>query len=424
MKIKDNLKDFIANLSKQHSPFKRENDNQKYQAKYIQIFNLIIDCLPDVESSVQINHKIFKKIYRNYKDILNDLYKDSIIYFYTSETGSLIHGNKGFSKQDKGNYNNSFSAFYKLDKDLINQLKSSEQTFHHNSRISNIDTIQNNKEIDNNNIIIDNNIIEIEYYIINEMRAKMTEKKENILTVNKWYDYLTDREGNKIMEELPHYGQYTDGRIYSKFHAMKREVRNDLRLCGSKIIQVFDISHCFPTLIGVLINGTLDKEDVAAYRHYIMNNDIYIDALVEAGLPITEENRDKIKPYFNKFILSTIKDNKKNMKWADQKNDPELFTGVVKFFQNRFPKVFDFIWNYKTEDRMILNKKKKYVKKKVKILAHHLQIIEKKIIEALCSMIKDIPYITLHDAIYIAEDKLENIKHIDFQKAFRNIINF
>ena len=64
------------------------------------------------------------------------------------------------------------------------------------------------------------------------------------------------------------------------------------------------------------------------------------------------------------------------------------------------------------------------MKKKVKILAHHLQIIEKKIIEALCSMIKDIPYITLHDAIYVAEDKLEYIEHIDFEKAFRHIINF
>lgn len=35
MEIKDTLKGFIADLSKQHSPFKRENDNQKYQAKYV-----------------------------------------------------------------------------------------------------------------------------------------------------------------------------------------------------------------------------------------------------------------------------------------------------------------------------------------------------------------------------------------------------
>lgn len=416
MEIKDTLKGFIADLSKQHSPFKRENDNQKYQAKYVQIFNLITDSLPELESSVQINHKIFKKVYRNYKDILNDLYKDSIIYFYTSETGSFIHGNRGFSKQDKGNYSSSFSAFYKLDTDLIIQYKT-DSIFHHNSRISNIDRIQNKKEITDRNK-------EIQTNIINEMRTNLTVEEENILTENKWYDYLTDIEGNKLMEELPHYGQYTDGRIYSKFHAMKREARKNIRLCGSKITQVFDISHCFPTLIGVLIAGTLDKEVVAAYRYYIMNNDIYSDALVEAGIPVTRENRDKIKPYFNKFILSTIKDNKKNMKWEDQKNDPELFTGVVKFFQNRFPEVFDFIWNYKTEDRIVLNKKKKYVKKKVKILAHHLQIIEKKIIEALCSLIKDIPYITLHDAIYVAEDKLGYIEHIDFEKAFRHIINF
>lgn len=101
---------------------------------------MITDSLPDLESSVQIHRDRFKKVYRNYKDILNDLYKDSIIYFYTSETGSLIHGNRGFSKQDKGNYSSSFSAFYKLDTDLIIQYKT-DSIFHHNSRISNIDRI-------------------------------------------------------------------------------------------------------------------------------------------------------------------------------------------------------------------------------------------------------------------------------------------
>lgn len=57
-----------------------------------------------------------------------------------------------------------------------------------------------------------------------------------LFTENKWYEYLTDTEGKKIMEELPHYGQYTDGRIYSKFHSLKRDARKNLRLCGSKIM--------------------------------------------------------------------------------------------------------------------------------------------------------------------------------------------
>ena len=140
MEIKDSLHDFIFDLSKQHAPFKRENDNQKYQSKYVQIFNLIVDKLNYLEDSVQIHKSNFQKIYRNYKAVLKDLYEDSVIYFCTSKNGSLIHGNKGFSKKDKGNYSGTFTAFYKLNTELIIQYKT-QTSFQLNKKKSNINLI-------------------------------------------------------------------------------------------------------------------------------------------------------------------------------------------------------------------------------------------------------------------------------------------
>ncbi|PVY44253.1 hypothetical protein [Victivallis vadensis] len=313
MIINEQLKQFVVELSKQHSPFKRQNDNQKYQSKYVEIFELIFSKLSDLESSVQIHRDNFQDTYRNYKDVLNDLYNDCLIYFYTSKSGSLIHGNQGFSDKNKGDYSKSFSSFYKLDSITIEQYKT-------------------------NNYIKTNRIKQykkkLKQYIkqINVTPNFSAEEKHH--TENKWYNHLTNSEGKQVMEELPHYGQYTDGRIYSKFHTMKREIRKTLKLCGSSITEVFDISHCYPTLIGVLIEGHLKDETVESYRKYIMENDIYTDALKETNLPITKENRDRIKPYFNKFILSTIRDNKRNLKWEDENNDPILFSGVVNFFRN------------------------------------------------------------------------------------------
>lgn len=397
MIINDELKNFVVECSKQHSPFKRENDNKKYQEKYIEIFELIYSKLPDLNSSIHLECKLFKKCYRKYKEVLFDLYNDEMIFFCTSSSGSLIHGNVGFSSEFKGDYSQSFSSFYKIDKCLIDKIINNNYNY-----TNKLNKIKLNKQITNK-----------------FKQIKCTPSYTKLQTENNWYEYLTDTEGNKIMEELPHFGQYTDGRIYSKFHTMKRDIRKNLKLCGSKIKEVFDISHCYPTLIGVLIGGHLDEDIVNSYRKYIMNNDIYLDALDEAGLPKTKENRNKIKPYFNKFILSTIKDNKRNLKWEDKTNDPIIFSAVVNFFKNKFPEVFDFIWNYETEVKKIDGKCKR-----VKAIAHHLQIIEKFIVESLTSLLGDIPYITLHDAIYIGEDTEKYILHINFEKEFRKILNF
>lgn len=212
-------------------------------------------------------------------------------------------------------------------------------------------------------------------------------------------------------------GEYEDGRIYSKFHTLKRILRENLKLCGEKITEVFDISHCYPTLLAVLIGGRLEEKVVKHYRNYIMKNDIYSDALDEAGLEKTKENRNKIKPYFNKFILSTKKDIKRNLKWEDENNDPRIFAGVVKFFKNRFPEIFEFILNFETTTKIVNGKKKI-----VKILAHELQKIEKIIIDKLTSKL-EVPYLTLHDAIYLKESDAENIK-INFEEEFRKILKF
>ena len=398
----EKLFDFVKECAKDHSPFKRECDNKKYQEKYFQIFELIYNKLPNINSSIQISVNDFQDSYRNYKQVLIDLYNDSLIYTCFSSDKSLIHGNKGFSSRYKGEYKNTFSCFYKLNDTLIAQINTGIYTKKYRNKTIKL----NNKK---NKITKNNN----EYKQIN-----FTPSENRKQTENKWYNYLTYENGEKFMEDLPHYGEYEDGRIYSKFHTLKRILRNDLKLCGEKITEVFDISHCYPTLLAVLIGGRLEEKVVKHYRNYIMKNDIYLDALDEAGIEKTKENRNKIKPYFNKFILSTKKDIKRNLKWEDENNDPRIFAAVVKFFKNRFPEIFDFIINYETTTKIVNGKKKKTIK----TLAHDLQKIEKIIIDELTSKL-EVPYLTLHDAIYLKESDVKNIK-INFEEEFRKILKF
>ena len=337
--LNSKLEEYVISLAKTHSPFKRDKDNQHYQDKYVEIFQCIFGKLTNIDDSVSISQPVLQDIYRNYKQVLFDLYNDSLIYFCLSKGKSLIHGNIGFSKEFKGEYNkSSFKCFYKLDNSLIQQLKdfnSSTDSFNNilvHKKLLNYSTLfkQNKKQYrtnrtDNKQMNITPN--EQQKFIIKlEKEVKMTE--------NKWYLELTDKRGNKVMDKLPHYGEYEDGRIYSRFHSMKRMLREELLLCGKPIKEVFDISHCFSTLLGILIKTKLSNDKVKEYFTYIMNNDIYTDALKAANIEVTKENRNAIKPYFNKFILSTIKDNKRNMKWRDKTNDPEIFSAVVNFFKN------------------------------------------------------------------------------------------
>lgn len=181
----EKLFDFVKECAKDHSPFKRECDNKKYQEKYFQIFELIYSKLPDITSSVQIHRDNFQDTYRNYKQVLIDLYNDSLIYTCLSSNKSLIHGNKGFSSKYKGEYKNTFSCFYKLNDTLIAQINSGLYIKQYRNKLIKL----NNKT----NKITKNNK---EYKQIN-VTPKFSE--------NKWYNYLTYENGDKFMEELPHY---------------------------------------------------------------------------------------------------------------------------------------------------------------------------------------------------------------------------
>lgn len=407
------LKQFILQCAKTHSPFVRKTDNQYYQKKYFEIFKFIFNAVPDLDSSVNIEHEAFEKIYRNYKQVLIDLYNDHLIYFMMNKT--LIHGNKMMAKFIEKSCGH-FTAFYRIDSLFSEQIKVNCFT---------VDIRTNNKY--KNKL---NNKFNTVYKEINDT-PNFTTASESIIkvekitnpsisTTNESYNLLKIN-GEQLLKDLPHFGRYTDGRIYSMFHTLPREIREVITLGDRGYIkEVFDISHCYPTLIGILIKGVLDDEIVTAYQTYIMNNDIYSDTLRFAGIEVTKENRNRIKPYFNKFILSTIKDNKRNLKWRSKDNDPVLFNAVINYVQAKFPEVFNFIWNFNTTTIKTDNKTKT-----VKTIAHELQREEKKIVDNLVQLIpNNIPYVTLHDAIYIGENDLEAVSDINFEDQFRKAINF
>lgn len=60
--------------------------------------------------------------------------------------------------------------------------------------------------------------------------VEIEEVKEKVYTDNEWYGAMT-LNGEQLMKELPHYGQYNDGRIYSTWHSLSKEVRKEVKLC-------------------------------------------------------------------------------------------------------------------------------------------------------------------------------------------------
>lgn len=409
----ENLRNFIQQKAKDHVPFKRKIDNDLYQRKYFEIFEYILNHVPNLDESINVPVGVFKSIYRNYKQVLIDLYNDGLIFFKMSKSGSeLIHGSKMFARNKDGQCEGHFSCFYRVDSGFVDYIRSdSFQLFSGILDISRYTQIY----LDTYQMKSDDIGCIVNKYIAHQISGKVTKSG------NEFYSLLTIN-GKNLLEENPHFGKYTDGRIYSKFHSLHRDIRKKIQIGDRGYIkEVFDISHCYPTLIGKLIEGHLKDETISAYRKYIMNHDIYSDTLEHAGMIINKENRNRIKPYFNKFILSTIKDNKRNMKWNDSTNDPVLFNAVVSFIKDEFPEIFEFIWNFETT----VVKDEKGRSKRIKMIAHELQKVEKNIVDELTKLIPaGIPFVTLHDAIYIGEKDIENVNHIDFEKEFRKVLNF
>lgn len=409
----EKLREFIHQKAANHVPFKRKIDNDLYQRKYFDIFEYIFNHVPSLDESIHIPVGVFKSIYRNYKQVLIDLYNDGLIFFMMSKSGSeLIHGNKRWAKNKDVQCDGSFSCFYRLDQGFVEYVRSDSFEL-----IGNVLDISRYEQI-----YLDKHVIEFDGIGWNLNKYIAHQNSETVTkSSNEFYSLLTIN-GKKLLEENPHFGKYTDGRIYSKFHSLHRDIRKKIQIGDRGYIkEVFDISHCYPTLIGKLIEGHLKDDVVSAYRKYIMNHDIYSDTLEHSGMEINKENRNRIKPYFNKFILSTIKDNKRNMKWNDSTNDPVLFNAVVTFIKDEFPEIFEFIWNFETT----VVKDDKGRSKRIKKIAHELQKVEKNIVDELTKLIPaGIPFVTLHDAIYIGEKDIENVNHIDFEKEFRKVLNF
>lgn len=119
----DNLRKFLEDRALNHFPFKRECDNELYQQKYVEIFEYILNKVPGLDESVNISATEFKKIYRNYKQVLIDLYNDKLIFFRMSKSKKeLLHGNKRWAKSHDDKGEGSFVGFYRVDSGFVSSI--------------------------------------------------------------------------------------------------------------------------------------------------------------------------------------------------------------------------------------------------------------------------------------------------------------
>lgn len=449
------LFNFVKQASLTHTPYQSKIKNKNYQIKYIKLFEFIFSKLKNIDSRSPISSKELKKIGKGqYRKIIVDLHNDNLI-FYPMVNNQITHGNLMFSKYQKtvgtliGNYclsinlinqikNNqyklyirpkyngvpyTFGAFIDLNQMYLNNIK---QILNNNQKqvpvqtpsvkqlLNQLKNASNNKDIKQSRKILSK--------FRKEVSTALLKEETKIYTENTNYLNLT-LDGKPLLNELPHYGKYLDGRIYSKFHCISKNLRKKLKFNNDQLFEFGDVSHAYPTFIGKLIENKLPQNKVKEYQHYIKNNDIYTDTLKFGQLTITKETRNSIKPYFNKYINSTIKDNILNSKLTRTNNNPQLLKLVINFMKQKFPEIHNFIWNYQTSISKYYDiKKLKWKIKTNKNIAHDLQKIEKQIISKITSKL-NIPFITLHDGIYIEKQKQQFI-NFEFKKQLDLLLNF
>jgi hypothetical protein len=197
-------------------------------------------------------------------------------------------------------------------------------------------------------------------------------KNSGNIEVNKYYKNIHSIESIKNKSLFFKFDEY--GRFHTNFTILKKEIRQKYLKINNEEINEIDIGNSQPLFLSILIKNELSEND-PDISNYIW--------LVKQGL-------------FYEYIISKFS--------SLTRKDAKLLTYKVlfghnginstdnKIFESLFPKVYNFIIDYKS------------INEDYKSLSHVLQKMESdfiygKVVKEIYAKIKNINLITIHDSI-------------------------
>lgn len=240
------------------------------------------------------------------------------------------------------------------------------------------------------------------------LNGKDTEKKLKLIKLLNCYKSLNSH----IFKSSESYG-----RIYMPFQYVQSDFRKCIRIGhNEKIIEVFDIHCCFVFLTAKLFYSLYDSDEILNECKKIIelcDDDIYKEILDYNKILYSEENRKRIKSNVMRWLFSNRKD-----RYISIKTNNDIFL-IDDFFKHNFPNFYRNVVFYKETNFFKENENGKIIKETKSELSYKCFEMESKImfdnvLPFLHKKYKEIPFISLHDAIYIPErfkHQIENIKN-------------
>ena len=348
---------------------------------------------------VQIPSSMLKCLARDYDRVIKILEEENLIkenrHGRDKKTG-IVRGNSFAIVEELGTWGKSSDYFIKLSEKGIKEFSSFILSLNPYNNVNyNINGITEKRESINRTATFLHN--ELSDSQLNDILQAGFEER---------YRYLeyTNSRGQRY-QQVPARHETDDSRYYHWLHNMHAIYRNRVYFNGSPLVENFDVTACFYTLIARLMMdlGSISEQEMQRYCDLVRNGDIYNSIKDWAGktygIPWT---RDQVKEQLQSWR------NTKSTRMEAQKKRDTLFFQICEWWKANYPEIGNAIINYPTYK----NKENCKVKK---LQVDCCKLETKYISGAVCSELGDkygVIAFTVHDAVYVTEkdkEKLDNM---------------
>ena len=348
---------------------------------------------------VQIPSSMLKYLAKDYDKLIRILEEENLVrenkHGRDKKTG-IVRGNAFALVEGTGSWGKSSDYFIKLSEKGIKEFNSFILSFNpYKNNNYNINGIAEKREsINRTATFLHNKLSDSQLNAI--LQADFEERY-------RYLEYTNSR--GQMYKQVPARHETDDSRYYHWLHNMHAIYRNRVYFNGSPLVENFDVTACFYTLIARLMmdRGTISEQEMQRYCNLVKNDDIYNSiknwAEKKHGIPWT---RDQVKQRLQSWrnTLST--------RIEAQKKRDTLFFQICEWWKENYPEIGDAIVNYPTYQN---NKNRKT--KRLQLDCCKLET--KYISGAVCSELGDkygVVAFTVHDAVYVTEkdkEKLDNM---------------
>ena len=377
--------------------------NKATNKAYHRIFELIyqknvIERANNDFGFAEIHSSLFKKISkRKYNEILQDLYKNELIF-----TNVPLNLGRAFGLKTPGG--DKIIRGYKIDWNL-------EQS--PNDPQFQVKNLEVNSLSQSHSILFHSTIPFHPFVILYTNTGEHFLKSGNydILTI---YNYIQlDQnsipysEGSPEWNELAkkwnkHTKAYKNGnRIFSWFHSIHSSERSIFMLNDSHLRECFDVPACnFCIIAKMLEDQDVNQDELKQFQTMIKTDYIYRCIAQSMGLDIKIE---VIKKNIKKSCQHWLNIRKRYKHNGSRKD--EYFNGIDQFFQTKFPSIYTSLLNWREAE---------HNGKKTKMLWFDFQKVEYEIMsKKICTYLHKtygVLPLTVHDAIYLTDADMKQVK--------------